>query len=561
LLAAFVFSLVISRNVHLGHRHRTAVSVACHPIFFLTLLILSNSSVPMANQIGNTVHHWAVITGPVDMIRHGGQLLYDVPSQYGFANVLIVAAAASAVGSSWDALWHTLTLLLVLQGLMLYAILGKLFGVFPLRWPIAACIVLLSMFVVPGLSNAVSLVGTSIVPANGPFRYIPVASLVFYVWVFSDRLSLRRFVLGGLVIWLLGCFWSVESLVWSSVIWLPTAMLRVCSGELGQVGLRRRALARAALVMVGHATVLAAALLVTGIVSLIVYRRTPDFVRYFDYVRHAPGQQVVSPARAATLVLIFAASVVLVGLLRLGRAGTWTPQLARAYAAGLAAWAVFSFYVLRPSPSFVTYLAFLLIPAVLAGLSCPVKTPIGAQRLSVIALTAAILGLPLAFGWEARARFLRATLAPQRSVGSMVPWYKPPAGPVIEELVRAHGESVVFAEERLPDESWPPDLQRVTPQTPPWLPMVPDQLVWFLPPDVRAIYIQRWVRRQPRVGWLVVPMRARGERPGLFPIRAEEIIATLAPTHRVTTDVVGQDYRLIRFEPLNSGGPLPLSRE
>src|SRR5262249_16766898 len=151
----------------------------------------------------------------------------------------------------------------------------------------------------------------------------------------------------------------------------------------------------------------------------------------------------------------------------------------------------------------------------------------------------ALLALPLAFGWSARSDFLHSMVGAQRSVKSMVSWYDPPAGPVIEELVRANGEPVAFLNDRIPDESWPADLQHVAAQTPPWLPIVPDGLLWPLPPEARAIYIQRWAERRPRAGWVIVGVQPRVvNRPGLYAVTGDEVIAALAGTHRVTNDAI-----------------------
>jgi hypothetical protein len=552
LLVTFLAGLVLCWSAPPGERRHTLLPAASHVGFLVILLALAQSTAPIANEIGRTVHHWGVITGPVDMVRHGGQLLYDVPSQYGLANVLLVVGVARVAESSWDALWYTIVLLVVLQGLMLYAMLGKLVGARPAGWPLAGFVVLLSMFVLPGLSITL---GTSVTPGNGPFRYVVVVALAFYVVIFGDVRSARRFLLGGSILWLAGCFWSAEALVWCSAVWLPTAALRVVSNaaELG-IGLAAT-LRRLVLVALGHAAALTLAVLIGTVISLLVYGHAPDPERYFDYVRYF-GQSTVPDivrVRWSGAVLIFGTGVVLVGLIYLSRLGRWMPHLAQAYAAGLAGWAVSSYYVARSSPSIIMFLAPVLIPAVLAALPRAREPALGARALSAIALTAALLAVPVLFGWRARSELLHSLLGPQRPVSSMVPWHAPPAGPMLEELGRAHGEPIVYLDERLPDESWPAELRTLALQTPPWLPIVPDQLVWPLPPDVRTIYIRRWAQRQPRVGWLVVPLRPRVTSPGLSVVSGDEVIGALAGTHRVTTDVTGEWYRLIRFQP--SPGP------
>jgi hypothetical protein len=47
--------------------------------------------------------HWAFFAGPAELVRQGGWLLWDVPSLYGYLNIVLVAALP--FGSTWQSLF------------------------------------------------------------------------------------------------------------------------------------------------------------------------------------------------------------------------------------------------------------------------------------------------------------------------------------------------------------------------------------------------------------------------------------------------------------------------
>jgi len=49
--------------------------------------------IPMGEEFA---HHWSFYTGPAELVRAGGWLLHDVPSQYGFLNIALLAALPGA---------------------------------------------------------------------------------------------------------------------------------------------------------------------------------------------------------------------------------------------------------------------------------------------------------------------------------------------------------------------------------------------------------------------------------------------------------------------------------
>ena len=162
-----------------------------------------------------TWHHWGALVGPAEMVRQGGWLLWDTPSQYGFLCPL--ALACFPTDNAFQAFYLLNGSLISLSGILLFLVFRSTRP----GW--------LNYFFSLGLSlTALMTVHLYwfIGPTNGPIRYCWCYALMAVLWAETrrpdrDALPGRRVLVGGCVVWLLGCLWSFESAVNVTVIWAP----------------------------------------------------------------------------------------------------------------------------------------------------------------------------------------------------------------------------------------------------------------------------------------------------------------------------------------------------
>jgi hypothetical protein len=164
------------------------------------------------------VHHWGCYTGPAELIRQGGYLLWSVPSQYGFLSILSIAFFP--VESCWQAFWILQMIFLVLASMMVFYILFS-FNKTLLNYILSISITLCSVFLFPGWVP--DLLGVSFFPSVGPFRFFWLYLIVFFIIIQYHRKFVKdqrheNYI--GSSIWIIGCLWSFESAYYVSSVWL-----------------------------------------------------------------------------------------------------------------------------------------------------------------------------------------------------------------------------------------------------------------------------------------------------------------------------------------------------
>jgi|GEM_PF-1585191 len=192
------------------------------------------------------IHHWKALLEPVASVRSGGWLLWDVPSQYGFLQTLLLAVLPA--GNAWQSMYLLNGALLTATG---YLIFRTLFTKYHSLWGFFFCVVLAvsatallfpvgngmyfpvwSLMVSGTLFSFPTTGNPLILPSSGAMRFFwvyPVAGYVWYLCRFyyhSPRKILPRygFVIGN-ALWLVGVLWSLESAVFVSLVWIPALVL------------------------------------------------------------------------------------------------------------------------------------------------------------------------------------------------------------------------------------------------------------------------------------------------------------------------------------------------
>ena len=168
-------------------------------------------------------HHWGAIVGPAELVRRGGWLLWDVPSQYGFLSAL--AIAAMPLKSVWQSFYALNSILMFLSGCFVFTMYRSL-RTGPTNLVFSLAVALAAVFMVPGWPYPLRPTGPYVTPAVGAYRFIwCYALLAVLVWEYRSHPrsgNHRRPLVLGSVTWLLGSLWSCESAAYCTAIWLPS---------------------------------------------------------------------------------------------------------------------------------------------------------------------------------------------------------------------------------------------------------------------------------------------------------------------------------------------------
>lgn len=172
---------------------------------------------------GTSEGHWEYFIGPVRNVKNGSWLLWDTPSQYGFLNIL--AASLLPFKSPWESFY-------VLQGILLFLASVMIFRIYLANRTLKSSIFFGFLVTFSSLFFAdPDLIGPYLFPSSSVIRFFWCYALLFfllqaYIW---SRVSLKKMVSLGTILWLSGFLWSSESAIYSSVTFFPaifTAILQ-----------------------------------------------------------------------------------------------------------------------------------------------------------------------------------------------------------------------------------------------------------------------------------------------------------------------------------------------
>lgn len=316
--------------------------------YFWPLLYLAWGLQPVAQLNSSSLHHYSFLAGPVELLRLGGRLLYEVPSQYGFLSIVLPAALPF---SALKSVQVVLGLMMAAQAWLVFRSLTAL----PLKnhrevWCGVTAFVI--VFLLPGDHSDL---GAITYPNTSAFRFFPA---LLFTWLLSRREKVRLPLLATSSA--IGCFWSLESAVFCSGAWgyAAAAETWVLIREKTQGAELKKAIARLGAPLVG-------AVFLGGLVQAF-YRFywgiSPDWVALSEYSKVYSATHYLSPIDprgALNLLLIFLA-VIGTGLMV-----PFQERPSRALAANFGFWglatATFPYFVARSEPiNAVTLIAFWL---------------------------------------------------------------------------------------------------------------------------------------------------------------------------------------------------------
>ena len=456
-------------------------------------------------------HHWGVYVRPAQMVRDGGWLLWDVPSQYGVGSIASIAVLPFS--SVWTSLHFLMGTLQSATALLIYAALSQALGAGVKRRIFAAVATFGALFLVPGF--LASHLGQEVFPSIGAMRFfIPYAVIGLLIWEFngapSTRMSrIRATLFAGCLLWLIGVSWSSETGFYTTAVWVPAMTFLL---------VRLAKTARASQLEIVGWTILPFALLGLFVVALqAAYRHAlghgPDWQAYIDYTIAAGSGVFAAPMNAyGCLWVLFFAFAVCTTAAAIGvrRDGIESPAVALAASAAALVWSTSSYFVGRSTEYNVINLAPAFTIAVAAALITLRSGPVD-DRLALpikafaSALYGTIAGAVLLLALTQPGWFTDQINRPKIDVRSS---FEAPSSTTSKLITRAGvrpGDRVAY----LYSSTFPPGGSDVSSS-------IVDNAARLLPLDPLALdesltmtrvktYLDRFYSRRPGGGWLILP--------------------------------------------------------
>ena len=215
LIILFSISLLVSKfnrseKINIKQTKNFIIIIIPLIIFFIESF---NTSRFFLNDMTYSLHHWQAYIGPIEMMKQGGYLLWDVPSQYGFLSSLTIFLMPFK--DPWLNFYFLNSTLTFIFSIMLFITIWNRQGFF---WYIISFLLTFSLvFILTGGQWQFNQAST---PSSGMMRFFWAILLMFavvkiYNFSFYNQLKIV------LPIWLIGVFWSFESAFYVSCIILP----------------------------------------------------------------------------------------------------------------------------------------------------------------------------------------------------------------------------------------------------------------------------------------------------------------------------------------------------
>jgi hypothetical protein len=485
----------------------------------------------------DSFHHWGFYAGTADLIRQGGWLLWDVPSQYGFLSELLIARLPLPI---WESLYVLNALFnFALACLVFFAFRRRDGGLFNLL--LAAGLVLALVFIRPAVAS--SGLGPEVYPSTGGLRFLWLIAAMWMVFLTARREAgdRRPLLVAGTVLWLVGFLWSSESAIYCSVVWLPAYVLFTLT-----------AAARKRLALLAWLALPAAMLAIAGLIIAAWYAvglgHFPDAVGFVEYgLLYQAGVVAALPVPGAVWVLFIALSITAIAALR----APWNVGRDRATAIAqmaLAAsvWAAGSYLMSREHANNVWNLAGVI------GVALALTF-----RLGVWGSFAKGIDLPLRFAAAPLLVFLfiggvgyqfgvaNALNLPVRDVThieSRLPAAEPSLRSLLVEASVGPDDPIVYLSPGLFSMLLPPTDGLAS--GPAWLPARPMGELYILPARRRLVYIDRFLHNPavPHSGWLVAPAASNAE--------VDDLRQVIERTHKVRVTYSNASWRIDWYEPI-----------
>jgi hypothetical protein len=499
ILALYLVAVEFWRADRASPTLRRVLSYVGTPVVLALFVIASLQTGPLFDAA--SFHHWGFYVGTAELVRQGGWLLWDVPSQYGFLDELVIARLPLSI-------WESLYLLNALFNFALACLVFCAFrrrdgGLFNLL--LAAGLVLALVFLRTAV--APSGLGPEIYPSTGGLRFLWLVAVMWMVFLTARREAGRQrpLLVAGTVLWLVGFLWSSESAIYCSVVWLPAYFLFTLTAAPRE---RLRLLAWLALPAVAFA---AAGLIVVAWYA-VGLGRLPDAAGFVEFgLRYQAGVTAPLPVPGAVWVLFVSLSITVIAAMQaLSGGGRDRATAIALMALAVSVWAAGSYLMSREHPNNVWNVAGVFGVALAltfrlrvwnAGFGSGIDLPLrfAAAPLLVFVL---IGGAGYQFGV---ANALALPVRDVANVGSRLPAADPSLRALLAEAGVRPDDPIVYLSPGMLSTLVPATNGLAGGRT--WLPVAPLGELDILPPARRVVYINRFLQdpAEPHSGWLVAP--------------------------------------------------------
>jgi hypothetical protein len=481
-----------------------------------------------------TQMHWEYFVGPVRTVREGGWLLWDVPSQYGFLNVLLPALIPSS--SSWQAFYLFQAATLFVAAGLFYHLVHKISGVGRL---VSLLLVICAVFLAWP-----TLIGPAPFPSSSAARFLWCYVLLYFsaASFFRAEPKIAAYVKQGTALWLGSVLWSAESALYGTTIFFSPIMLHLLLSFLsrGWMSLLKRDSVKLIAIPILSLMIV---LFWISIYYLVVLGHFPDFAMFWMYAFPYAGGYGSLPVTWDGPVWVFAL-VFFAAAYALNAALSVTATVEGPAGAVIAVMACIlataSYYVGRAVPNNVVALFPLLCFALVIALRSTALT--NRYSLSMIAVATPILSLALItpiWNPELFGVLQRLRPYPQR-VESRLQEPTPSLAALLAHEETDVGSPVVYfsLEASMPGKS-SAGVMHSYDHT--WLPAPVALLEEPVSPTRRATVLERFMERHPGSGFFV---RKRGE----LEASAEEWIRLISRTHDKVATTGNDQYEIIYFK-------------
>ncbi len=492
--------------------------------------------------LGSSELHWEYYAGPIRALKNGAWLLWDAPSQYGFLN--IACAAAIPASSSWQSLYLLQSLLLAGAAAMLFLTLKGKARTGPIVFTfLLTCSCL--FFADP------ELIGPSPYPSSSVVRFFWCYVLLFYVGraLASGSRRPARFALEGGILWTLGCLWSAESAVYSTLTFVPGLLLAARREAEGSPGLPGQA-ARAAKVSAIPAAVFFASIGAIAAWYKLSAGHPPDWRCFFEYALGYTAGFGEVPLREFgavwVLILLFAAlSAAIAGLF------LYEPEdraLAPAASALGCLWAVSSYFVGRAVPNNITAILPVLVMVTAAALRAPGSDGRGELllplKITIVPLLILSLMTPLAGGGSAGFPARYHGFIPDVAVKTRLA--EASLQSLIDEAKLGPGDPIAYYGGMASMPRWMRNGAAVGSERN-WLPAPLQLLEVPVTAERRERILGRFMARGVRPGFLIA---AKSPPEQAFPERLEQWRRLIGKTYLPVRVLENADWSIVQYVPI-----------
>jgi hypothetical protein len=305
-------------------------------------------------------YHRSYFTTVADFVRSGRWLLWEVPSQYGFLSVL--ALAAMPTRDAWEGLYLLTAIVLTLQAVFAFGIFAS--G----PWSRLSLLIVAAIVAAANFSAGAARMpfGPRLYPQAG-MRFVLVIALLFIgfrMYRSGDAKVRNRIRIFGTIVWSVGTLWSVENLLWSTVVWVGFIAVEAASDAFIVKG---TSVSRITIERLVPLVVFPVALF--ALVDLVYVARLhhlPDWRAYVEFssiYASDSAYTMVPQARGGGWVFVLFLSAIGVAIVAGARAGRYhaVPILTAAW---LAVWATSTYYLAEPFANHVSCLAPIIVTAI-----------------------------------------------------------------------------------------------------------------------------------------------------------------------------------------------------